>query len=92
MSFCTVLYCIVLYCIVLYCIVLYFTTSDSTLLLFVFLDIGYLNRPEETAKTVDSQGWLHTGDIGHYDADEHFYIVGRIKELIKYNAFQVTTY
>ena len=29
------------------------------------------------------------GDIGYYDKDEHFFIVDRLKELIKYNAFQV---
>ena len=50
---------------------------------------GYLNNPEATAKTIDSDGWLHTGDIGHYDEDEHFFIVDRLKELIKYKGFQV---
>jgi len=50
---------------------------------------GYLNNPEATAQTIDSDGWLHTGDIGHYDEDEHFYIVDRVKELIKYNGYQV---
>ena len=50
---------------------------------------GYLNNPEATANTIDSDGWLHTGDIGHYDEDEHFFIVDRLKELIKYKGFQV---
>ena len=50
---------------------------------------GYLNNPEATAATIDSEGWLHTGDIGHYDEDEHFYIVDRVKELIKYKGYQV---
>jgi len=50
---------------------------------------GYLNRPEATAATVDSEGWLHTGDIGYADADGHFFIVDRAKELIKYKGFQV---
>ena len=50
---------------------------------------GYLNRPEATAQTVDVDGWLHTGDIGYADADGHFYIVDRAKELIKYKGFQV---
>jgi len=50
---------------------------------------GYLNNPEATARTIDSDGWLHTGDIGHYDEDECFFIVDRLKELIKYKGFQV---
>ena len=50
---------------------------------------GYLNNPEATSITIDHDGWLHTGDIGHYDADHHFYIVDRLKELIKYKGFQV---
>jgi 4-coumarate--CoA ligase len=50
---------------------------------------GYLNRPEETADTIDDDGWLHTGDVGEIDEDGHLYIVDRLKELIKYKGFQV---
>jgi len=50
---------------------------------------GYLNRPEETRATVDADGWLHTGDIGHADADGDFFIVDRLKELIKYKGMQI---
>jgi 4-coumarate--CoA ligase len=50
---------------------------------------GYLNNPEATSITIDEDAWLHTGDIGHVDADGHFYIVDRLKELIKYKGFQV---
>ncbi|XP_070575435.1 uncharacterized protein [Ptychodera flava] len=50
---------------------------------------GYLNNIEATQKTITHDGWLHTGDIGHYDEKGHFYVVDRLKELIKYKAFQV---
>jgi acyl-CoA synthetase (AMP-forming)/AMP-acid ligase II len=50
---------------------------------------GYLNRPAETAQMVDPDGWLHSGDIGHVDDDGYFYVVDRVKELIKYKGEQV---
>ncbi|HEX2911835.1 MAG TPA: AMP-binding protein [Chloroflexia bacterium] len=50
---------------------------------------GYLNQPEVTARTLDEDGWLHTGDVGYVDEDGYFYIVDRVKELIKYKAMQV---
>ena len=50
---------------------------------------GYLNNPEATAHTIDSDGWLRTGDIGYADKGGFFYIVDRLKELIKYKGFQV---
>ena len=37
--------------------------------------LGYLNRPDATRATIDGDGWLHTGDIGHADEDGHFFIV-----------------
>lgn len=42
---------------------------------------GYLNRPEETAKTL-VDGWLHTGDIGRLDADGYLVLVDRAKDMI----------
>jgi len=50
---------------------------------------GYLNNPQATAATVDPEGWLRTGDLGHVDADGHLYVTDRLKELIKYKGFQV---
>jgi acyl-CoA synthetase (AMP-forming)/AMP-acid ligase II len=49
----------------------------------------YLNNPDATAATLDADGWLHTGDVAYVDEDGYFYIVDRLKELIKYKGYQV---
>lgn len=50
---------------------------------------GYWRKPEATAETVTSDGWLKTGDIAYYDENHKFYIVDRKKELIKVKGYQV---
>ena len=50
---------------------------------------GYLNQPAASVATLDADGGLHTGDIAHFDAEGYLFIVDRLKELIKYKAFQV---
>ncbi|MCI5074458.1 FadD3 family acyl-CoA ligase [Oricola sp.] len=42
---------------------------------------GYFNDPEATAKTIDADGWLHTGDIGYFDADGNLRIEDRVKDM-----------
>ncbi|HEX6291984.1 MAG TPA: long-chain fatty acid--CoA ligase [Herpetosiphonaceae bacterium] len=50
---------------------------------------GYWNRPDETAATIDDDGWLHTGDIARMDDDGYFYIVDRKKDMIIASGFKV---
>ncbi|KAJ1358257.1 hypothetical protein KIN20_016645 [Parelaphostrongylus tenuis] len=50
---------------------------------------GYLGCPDATAQTIDSEGWLHTGDIGFLDEKGQLHIVDRLKELIKVKGLQV---
>jgi acyl-CoA synthetase (AMP-forming)/AMP-acid ligase II len=49
---------------------------------------GYLGNPQATAETV-VDGWLRTGDLARVDSDGIFWIVDRLKELIKYKGYQV---
>jgi fatty-acyl-CoA synthase len=44
--------------------------------------LGYNDDPEATAKTIDAEGWLHTGDLGMMDARGFVKITGRVKEMI----------
>jgi fatty-acyl-CoA synthase len=44
---------------------------------------GYYNKPEETAKAIDRDGWLHSGDMGLMREDGHLRFMGRYKEMMK---------
>lgn len=44
---------------------------------------GYYNKPEETVRAIDAEGYYHTGDVGYKDADGHFFITDRLKDLFK---------
>ncbi|KAK5047590.1 hypothetical protein LTR84_006687 [Exophiala bonariae] len=50
---------------------------------------GYYNNPKATAESIDLKGWYRTGDVGYADENNNIYITDRVKELIKYNGFQV---
>ncbi|HET9496873.1 MAG TPA: long-chain fatty acid--CoA ligase [Candidatus Limnocylindria bacterium] len=44
--------------------------------------LGYLDRPADTARAVDAEGWLHTGDVGKFDEAGRLQITGRLKNLL----------
>jgi acyl-CoA synthetase (AMP-forming)/AMP-acid ligase II len=49
--------------------------------------LGYLDDPDATAAAIDRDGWLHTGDLGSFDEDDHLRIVGRIKDMFIVGGF-----
>ena len=51
--------------------------------------VGYWNDPEATARVLDDEGWLHTGDIATVDGDGYLYLLDRAKDLIIVSGFNV---
>ncbi len=52
---------------------------------------GYFEEPEESAKLLDADNWLHSGDIGYLDEDGFLYFVDRSKHLIKRSGENVSS-
>ncbi|EDW02160.1 GH20051 [Drosophila grimshawi] len=51
---------------------------------------GYYGNPEQTAQTLDSDGWFHMGDLGYFDNDNQLYLIDRKKDLLKYKSMHYT--
>ncbi|XP_065075003.1 probable 4-coumarate--CoA ligase 1 [Ochlerotatus camptorhynchus] len=51
---------------------------------------GYFGNEDATRQILDSEGWLHSGDIGRFDEDGYLYVVDRKKDIIKCSGFQVS--
>ncbi|RWS10355.1 hypothetical protein B4U79_06706, partial [Dinothrombium tinctorium] len=48
---------------------------------------GYYNNSELVSSIIDSDGWIHSGDIGYYDENEELYVIDRMKDIIKQSGF-----
>lgn len=51
---------------------------------------GYWNNEESTAAIFDEDGWMRSGDIGHFDDDSFLYLVDRKKDMMKYRGYQIS--
>lgn len=52
----------------------------------------YYNNPEETAKAFTEDGWYKTGDLLYHDENNNYFFVERLKMLIKYRNYHVSSY
>ena len=57
--------------------------------MFYLLNAGYFGNDEANASTLDSEGWLKTGDLCYIDEEGFLYVVEKIKEIIKYKGYHV---
>ncbi|XP_063702827.1 probable 4-coumarate--CoA ligase 1 [Culicoides brevitarsis] len=55
-----------------------------------FMFLGYYGNEKAYREIKDSDGWLHTGDLGYFDENGYLFIVGRKKEMIKYKGYQIS--
>lgn len=54
--------------------------------------MGYLNMPEKTEEALDSEGWLHSGDLGKQDQDGFLFITGRIKGVVPIRFYLISPF
>lgn len=52
--------------------------------------LGYFGDAAGSAAHVDNEGWLHSGDIGHFDEDGYLFVVDRLTEMLAYKGFQIS--
>ncbi|MEZ5671815.1 MAG: long-chain fatty acid--CoA ligase [Thiotrichaceae bacterium] len=56
--------------------------NDELLTRSACVTLGYWNNPEATAQVIDNDGWFHTGDVARQDKYGHWYLTGRIKDIV----------
>lgn len=56
--------------------------NDELLTRSACVTLGYWNHPEITAQVIDKEGWFHTGDVARQDKYGHWYLTGRIKDIV----------
>lgn len=52
--------------------------------------LGYYGNEEATKQSIDNEGFLLTGDIGHFDEDGYLYVTDRKKDILRYCASQIS--
>lgn len=52
--------------------------------------LGYWRDEKATSDAIDTNGWFHTGDVGHFDLNGFLYVVDRRKDILKYRGYQIS--